>query len=102
MDQVFLALAHNGFNIGQLATGKDGNKNLDRKDFTRIMVDDGLFVTGIVYEHFVTGFMVQVHDGTRAIQILLDKSAETATGITVRMLAQIFFVKHLAGDTLFL
>ena len=53
--------------------------------FARVKVDDGEFVTGEVYEHFITGLVFKIHDGTAAGYMLLNQNIEAGASVTIRM-----------------
>ena len=67
-----------------------------------LTVDDGKFVAGEVYEHFITGFMLKMHDGTAAGYILLNQNIEAGASVAIRMGRKVLAMQCLAGNTFLL
>ena len=95
--QVFLLLAHDGFDISQLAAWKDGHKDFNRDNLTALHIHNGKLVTRKINEELVTRLVFQVHHRVAHAYMALDETVKTGKTVAVRMLGDILLVQFAAA-----
>ena len=95
--QVFLFLAHDGFDISQLAAWKDGHEDFNRDDLTALHIHNGKLVTRKINEEFVPCLVFQVHHGVGHAYIALDETVKAGKTIAVGILGDVFLVQFAAA-----